>query len=181
MQSPWVTYNDYLKAIFDGDKEVTVQDVVTGDDGNYYISVLVANSIKASAIDQILKKDVPMGNVNLHVDVECTSNDAGNVYEAAFAGNPHFSRFVTLETPFHTEMSFCIMTKEVIQFYNDDISDPWGNYNGLAEDIMKEITIPNENVSYATEAVDPNANVEPVDTDTVQPDPAITEPVDCDY
>ena len=36
-------------------------------------------------------------------------------------------------------MNYCIFKKEVIQFWNDNLSDYRGNYNGLASDIAKEI------------------------------------------
>lgn len=34
---------------------------------------------------------------------------------------------------------YCVFKKEVIQFWNDDISDYLGNYTTLAKDIAREI------------------------------------------
>lgn len=159
MQSPWITYNDYLTAIFEGDSEVTVSKGEFDADGKtFVISVLCSNNDKTDALNKILKKNVAMGNISVRVDVNCNVNQepSESVFDIAFKGNPHYSRSVTLETPFHTQETYVIMNKEVIQFYNDDISDPWGNYNGLAEDILREITDTPSTISYCTEALEPN-------------------------
>lgn len=145
MQSPWNTYCSYLKAIFSGDPEVGVGDVRIPKEDDpeptvYTIPIDCTNQIKAHALDLILNKEIDMGNIKLKVDLNCTDYNPESVYEAAFNGNPHYSQFITLDTPIMGTQQYCVMNKEVIQFYNDDLSDPWGNYNGLAADIMKIIT-----------------------------------------
>ena len=68
---------------------------------------------------------------------------------AAFERNPHFKDATSVETPAGAEVDFCIMNKEVIQFFNDDLTDIYGNFNGLAEDILREITV-DSNINFCT-------------------------------
>lgn len=139
MQSPWVTYNNYLKAMFAGDPEIGVGDCRAEDDV-VVIPIDCTNQIKGYALNMLLKKELTFGNVKVKVDLNVTDYDVGCVFEAAFNGNPHYSQFIMMDTPVMGVQQYCIMNKEVIQFYNDDLTDPWGNFNGLAEDIMREIT-----------------------------------------
>ena len=51
-----------------------------------------------------------------------------------------------------THLGFVLFKPEVIQFLDDDTSDYYGNWNGLAEDIAREIFVEGyRGVNFCTE------------------------------
>ena len=153
MQSPWVTYYNKINALFGSDPEIEVN-LDTTDSANPKITLYVDNTVKANSINMLLKSEVDMGNIKLTVSAVCPNNKVSSakagaaIIESAFKNNPIFKEAVTVETLIGN-ISYAIFQKEVIQFYNDDLTDAWGNFNGLAEDIMREV-IDDKNTAIAT-------------------------------
>lgn len=156
LQAPWQTYFGKLRAIFGDDPEIDISADEGEKDKKFNVSIKCSNSIKANAIKELLIPEVDFNGVVLKINVEDTSDKSKinrHIIEAALTGNPHFQGIEHVDdTSFH--MDYCVMKKEVIQFYNDDLSDYNCNYNGLAEDIMNEICKPS-NISFCT-SVDDN-------------------------
>lgn len=151
LSPPWYEYHRKVQAMFGRDPEVHIKDLADLGDGKFSYMILVYNKEKAEAIKAILPQKVEMGNVTIETailgpeenEVKPSEKSVTENYEAAFAGNPIFEQAITREI-LSFEMNYCIFKKEVIQFWNDNLSDYCGNYNGLASDIAKEIFIPTD-------------------------------------
>lgn len=146
LQAPWITYYNKIKAIFadDPDIEVLEPSEEVDEEGNFDIVLRCINGYKAYALCKLLTPQVDMGNVTVCVRIEDINSDEdeATLLKAAFTGNPHFEDVVVQgldgQGPGAT---YCVMKKEVIQFFNDDLTDVNRNYSGLAEDILREITM----------------------------------------
>ena len=57
------------------------------------------------------------------------------VVMAAFAGNPLFEEVKSTTFP----LVGLIMTKSVVQFFNDDLKDFYGNFNGVTSQVVNDL------------------------------------------
>lgn len=122
----------------------------------FSIIILVSDIAKAEAIKAIIKDKIEMGNVTVTATVlgpdENGINDIEadiSAYETAFKDNPIFSKVVSASMAgFHFD--YCIFSYEIVQFWNDDLSDYYGNFNGLAEDIARDV-LKETSVMFCTE------------------------------
>lgn len=158
LSPPWYTYHRKVQALFMKDPQVHIKDLAELSGGNYSYMILVEDKAKAEAIKAILPQQVEMGAITIHAAVLGPDEDNAaparkseiELYNTAFSGNPIFEK--TLSTSYGLfAVSYCIFKKEVIQFWNDDLSDYQGNYNGLAADIAREL-LKSENISFCTSA-----------------------------
>lgn len=147
LSAPWETYQRKLKAFFaDTDIEVCspVRDDTTGE---VCINVLCSNVEKYTALACFLKPKVTFGNVDVNVKVtagETVLNDAVAMYKKLFNGNLNFRDIKNVDAPGPgAGWTYVRFWPDVIQFFDDDLSDFNRNWNGLAEDIAREIFIEN--------------------------------------
>ena len=149
LSPPWYAYHRKVRAMFGRDPEVHIKDLADLGDGKFSYMILVYNQAKAEAIKAILPQTVEMGNVTISAailgpnedGIECCRKPITELFEDAFSGNPIFEKAVKRTLGIMT-FSYCVFKKEVIQFWNDDLSDYCGNYSGLASDIAREIFNP---------------------------------------
>ena len=149
LSPPWITKVNELKALFGVDPDI---DVVYNDEAKEVIIESV-NTFKIMALQKILVPSVTFGNVTLTIKCLVKDNaedDVASLIKTAFADNPHFSQVITAPTPYG-EQVYALFKKEVIQFYNDDTSDYYGNWNGLSEDILRGVVNENIRVNIGTE------------------------------
>ena len=143
LQSPWVTLYNKICAMFERDSDISIEPIFQNADGIYEIRLSSDHTVKLKAIEKILKNEFEFGNVKVVVKFIYTATEDDTItthdYEVAFSGNDIFSSIQTIENPWQINASYVIFSKEVIQFYNDDLTDIYGNYNGLAEDIARDI------------------------------------------
>lgn len=144
LQSPWVTYNNKVKALFANDDDISVSDVREDDDGNLVMTIGSSDYHKYIALDRVIAKKVEFGNVTLRVKVVQlnhieTIDDIVELYKTIFEGNKIVRDIRVLPDFTGTEHCFIRFNPEVVQFFNDDISDYDGNWSGLAQDIAKEV------------------------------------------
>lgn len=141
LSPPWVTYWKKLEALFNADPDIEVGQLYDTEDRKE-IWIYVSDEKKYRALVNLLPTYPDFGNVKLKnvikfkggveqdtfQDLKDLFADNGNVQELKeavdFAGTPHL---------------FINFKPEVIQFRNDDISDYYGLYTGLAADIAREI------------------------------------------
>lgn len=105
--------------------------------------MVVKDEQKVSAIKTFLKD---MTDISLKAYI-CDPNENSvkvlngfdiGVYQTAFKGNSIFEKTVSTLKGFN-EIDYCVFKKEVIQFWNDDLSDYLVNYSGLVSNIAREI------------------------------------------
>jgi hypothetical protein len=137
LSSPWMTYYKKLVALFGDDPELNV----LWNDDTKSITIESTNTFKIMALEKLLNPVVTFGNIT--VTVSCRVKDGAEeslsaIFKTAFAGNPHFKGIIEKKVVAMDE-TFVLFKNEVIQFFNDDTTDYYGNWNGLSEDIMRDI------------------------------------------
>lgn len=110
--------------------------------------------------------EVPIGDVTVRAAILGPDEDGENsaeeiasvcdLFRKAFTGNPHFSRVVTVRYPLGMVLNYCVFKKEIIQFWNDDLSDINGVCSMITSDLAREILVldsaPFEKISFCIEA-----------------------------
>lgn len=161
LSPPWYTIRNKINALFERDEQVTVGDLKVSNEGSYTLEIKSTNAIKLRAIEKIMKHEFDFGNVKLYVNfIYPNDRDEDTVtsddIRVAFMNNTILSDVV--DAPFGPnpeEMHvYVLFEKSVVQFYNDDISDLFGNYNGLAADIASEVFNEEDNIHYNTTNAD---------------------------
>lgn len=154
LSAPWYFYYRELKVLFGEDPEVKV----VLDEGEMEVKLYVSNDRKADALQQLLPAKKDFGNVTLKVTV-VPANDGQTgmtkLFEDAFLGNPVLSDLVHLDTPMGS-FDYAIFRKEVVQFFNDDLSDINGNCSTLYQDIARDVFDEDTGVFFCTEVTDRN-------------------------
>ena len=141
LSPPWSIFYDEVRAMFLKDPEVKV----VMDEENYTVHVFVNNPKKSAAIAKILEQNKKFGRITLKVQVPSpdqnyTFKDGVELYRAAFENNPRLS-YVQPKTSIFDTSFYVVFVNEVVQYFNDDISDINGNCSTLAEDIARDIFV----------------------------------------
>ena len=141
LSAPWMTFYKKVNALFKNDLEV----FVLYDDEAKEIKLFVDNPDKADALAQLIPVTHEFGNVTLKVTVVPPNKvrygePAEASFETALAGNGAFSYAVTVGGVLPFDITYVVFKKEVVQFFNDDLSDIHGNcttlYQNIAEDVF---------------------------------------------
>lgn len=149
---PWITYTNELKAMFRNDPEVNV---VYNNDAKE-VKLYVEKQDKAEALMMLLPKTKEFGGVKLKVTVVPANGDIDKeaIFRRAFEGNPAFSDAVTLTGVFNNPITFVVFNPEVVQFWNDNMGDAYGNWNGLMEDVARDVFGDQDGVYYSTSLIE---------------------------
>lgn len=145
LEAPWNTYRKMINALFEYDPEIEVGDVVDTigiESVDYTIDIKVKNHRKFEALQKLLPNRKVFGSVTVSIFIYETENDEKNdveMFRDLFMDNPIVSNFEKIKLSDGSEKDFVCFQPQVIQFYDDDISDCYGNYNGLAEDIARAV------------------------------------------
>lgn len=146
IEAPWYTYQKKVNALFEQDPDIIVGEVYEPEDGSadFAFDIEVRNHEKFLALDRVLAKQKVFGNITLNVVLfdEENANGADDgiaLYETIFEGNPILKDIKDVVDFAGTRVGFVRFQPEVVQFHDDDTSDFNGNWNGLAEDIAREV------------------------------------------
>lgn len=149
LSPPWVEFANEVKALFAGDKEVTV----IYDDEEKVISLYVDNAQKAEALTELLPETKEFGGVTVKVTVIPANGLTGapvqEVWQTAFAGNPNFSGVKFIQIPLGN-FTYIIWQPSVVQFFNDNLGDVNGNKTMLVEDVAKDVFQPQVGVYHCS-------------------------------
>lgn len=145
LSAPWYTYAKKVKAFFAYDEEVTVGDLEKLDDpsttgGSYLLTITVKDPTKAYALEKLVKPDTVFGDTHVFTDVALEGVDGTEkILKAAFKGHLAVADVAKKLVP-GGKVVYLRFLPEIIQFFDDDISDYSGNYteliNKVAEDII---------------------------------------------
>ena len=159
IEAPWYTYEKMVKALFEKDPDVTVNDLIESDrpDFSYLLMITVKKHDKYLALDRVIKKTKVFGNIKVGVMLFDTENDNSEsdrieLYKTIFDGNSSVRSVEEVVDFAGTHLGYVCFEPEVIQFHDDDISDIDGKWNGLAQDIAKEVFEDAFGVYYCTAA-----------------------------
>jgi hypothetical protein len=145
LEAPWNTYRKMINALFEYDPEIEVGDVVDTigiESVDYTIDIKIKNHRKFEALQKLLPVRKDFGSVKVAIYIYDMENNETNdieMFKDLFRDNPIVSNFEKVKLPDGSERNFVCFRPEVIQFYDDDISDCYRNYNGLAEDIARAV------------------------------------------
>jgi hypothetical protein len=167
----WILYSKICTSI-GSDPTLHVQPMHNGDTV-YYIDILAPNVTRGKALRTILNPQYDIGNITVYVRVfdstgtEITSKNTDPVekiieaIKIALGTNPYFVEVIDTRGKLPPMQETIIgqivivFKKAVIQFFNDDISDYYSNYNSVAMNVFKDVLIleyPNDvKVSVTTE------------------------------
>ena len=152
LSPPWFTLQRKLANTFGCDPAVTVGDLSETSQTIKVIPITVDDEKKGRALRTIIHPSFPMGNILVTTEVK---NSKGRCWEAiviengkqlqgvitdAMAGNPLFVEAKLVERPPFAIVGF-IMTKTVVQFWNDDLSDFYGNFNDVTANVVSDLII----------------------------------------
>ena len=141
LSTPWCTYWNKVKVLFDRDPEITISNL----DDDYHFVIEVRNHEKFRALEKLLPTHVNFGTVMLAIELrdvendDVTTDDAIKMFETIFKGNPIVKDIKAVADFTGTKHGFIRFQPEVIQFFNDDLTDYDGNWTGLAEKIAEEV------------------------------------------
>ncbi|HDR7161745.1 hypothetical protein OCB13_13425 [Bacillus cereus] len=152
LSPPWITYFNELKNSIGADPTVTVGPLIPVG-GNYIISVHALSNEKARALATFLKSFVQFGNVSVTVIVTNNENEIVNpfpcpldafeiahLFQVALENNPYFEQVVVQpQFPGGPNVVFPVFTAEVIQFFNDDISNLCQTFTGVATNVFRDV------------------------------------------
>ena len=154
---PWTTYGGFIKRMFRDDPDITLDTSEVDEDNGEAektIYINVKNSSKAYALRLLMIPEVDMGNITLKVQVNDVSekSDAitADTLRAAFSNNPIVDDVKEVPWPSGEMVTYCVFRYEPFQFFNDNIADLYGNFNGLAEDVAKELFQQQAGINWCT-------------------------------
>lgn len=147
ISSPWQEFNSKVRTLFDGDKDIEVGDIYKPNEGGeayFAFDILVRNHKKFEALDKVMPAAVEFGNITLGICVQDLENAVDEIrpaqlFAAIFEGNPHFKDVKEINDVAGFTHAYVRFKPEVLQFFNDDLSDYNRNWSGLAQDIAEEV------------------------------------------
>lgn len=135
LSAPWVRLYRQIEALFERDPQVRV----VFDEDATTIKLFVDNAIKADALTQVLPEERVFGNVTAKIEVIPSNNDDPlALVQAAFDGNPALAYTQRVNTPLG-EVRYAVFAPEVVQFFDDDMSNISGKCSTLYQDIAKDV------------------------------------------
>lgn len=149
--APWVEHYRKINAFFKHDPEVNV----IYDDKDRTIKLYVANANKAAALESLLIDELTFGAVTLSIEVIPPNESdkvaiSRNIFSVAFEENPIITDIITVSGVMTNSITYVVFAKEVVQYFNDDLSDYAGNRSTLYEILAKEIFRKMDGIYYCT-------------------------------
>ena len=150
LSPPWFTLQRKFANTFGCDPAVTVGDLSETSQTIKVLPITVDDEKKGRALRTIIRQKFPMGNSLVTTEVK---NSKGKCWEAivienekqlqgvitdAMAGNPLFVEVKLGALPPFSRVGI-IMTKTVVQFWNDDLSDFYSNFNGVSAEVLFDL------------------------------------------
>ena len=168
LSPPWVTYVNKLIALFGQDPEITIK--VVGS----HIKINVDNEEKALLLTKWLPYGKNFGNYNitlavyppniaadkeelnsrLKLSTEIENLPLDRQFDLVFAHNPVYSFSHRTEGLFFNDVVYVVFKNEVVQFFNDNLNDIYGNVSTLYENIARDIFNFEDIVFFCTDIKD---------------------------
>lgn len=153
MASPWNIFAKRIHELFKYDDDIHV---LYSDEDPYHIQIMVDSEDKYNALTQLMPPEKEFGNVKVQIDVVPSNKEKTDreLFETLFDGNPIFSNVITNKLPTGDEINFVMFKPYVVQYYVDNLRDPYGNNNELYGDIAEEVFGTRDGVQYSIELID---------------------------
>lgn len=151
LSPPWYTFMNEVKHTIGADNTVDVCDLITTTSPFQLPIIVHENAEKAQALANILKSGITIGNVAIVVLVYAdgvlvqpkapeSAEDLFGITKVALADNPLCTAVEAAPMfPFGPEIVWPIFSKSIIQFFNDDLSDYYNDYNEVTAKVFEKI------------------------------------------
>jgi hypothetical protein len=166
LSPPEVTYYNEIKfSIVRKDPLIRINPFRLLPGGLVIVNLHVQGFRKAQALATLLVLNKTIGNIRVKVRVwtsqgkrvepierRLSSLEIASLYRTAFRTNPLF-KFVARRRIFGRTFVYPVFDIRVIQFFNDDLSDFYSNYNNVAAFVFRNVlrnTINNIPVQFST-------------------------------
>lgn len=175
LSPPWYTLRNQLAYTIGKDPYVSISELIPIDNGDYRLDINVYYNInKAKSLRAIIPEEYTFGNITVKTHIydlqnkevpverilEYTVKEIASIFYSALHFNKLFrgviltKDFITSEDQNLLGQVTVIIAKDIIQFYNDDLTDLCGNYNEVASKVFEELLITeypsNIKVSFST-------------------------------
>lgn len=158
LSPPWITFLHEVQALFAKDPEVKVEYVDDSYDSSFLIKIYVDNDEKYEALSELLPDKRAFGGVVCYIDVipaNAKANTKEQLFRKAFANNPIVKDIVVIDDVYSFSAGYVVFSGDVVQFYNDDLSDLHGIktmlYQDIAKDVFNNVDNGNSRFFYCTE------------------------------
>ena len=139
LSAPWYTFANTIKTLFAPDPSVYVN-YGEEKDGIFTVAITAESNKKLSAIQRLIGTERVMGNITVVIEYSLKDDTLkAEDFEEALKDTGYFYRAVTTTNPIMGDLTYVITTKDIIQFYNDNIEDYCGNINIIVADAVKDI------------------------------------------
>ena len=156
--SPWYELYNEVTAMFKEDKDIKI---IFDDSEEKRIKLYVADDNKAAALEKLLKHEYKFGNVVAHVDVVPANAhpygiivddimESAELYEYAFKDNPVLQTIGVVRGVLGMDIVYVVFAKEVVQYFNDDLSDAYGQRSTLYQEIAKDLFVEEAGLFFCT-------------------------------
>lgn len=153
MQSPWITHYEKIRELFKNDPSIKV----TWDDNTATVNMYIDNPKKAEALAKYMPAKKVFGNVTMNINIIPSNGKCDSYYwtdnpmEIIFDNNPIFHFIKSFSEIFVNPITYVVFAKEVIQFYNDNLGDLYGNTSCLAADLARDVFENDDGFFYCTD------------------------------
>ena len=151
LSAPWQIYYKELCALFEKDNEIHI--IYDVDD--QIINIYVENEAKADALAEMLPEFKYFGSMKITIMIipanKCNSRRSrGTDIEDIFYKNPIVDDIITIDGVMSNPMTYVIFSKEVVQYYHDNLGDYNGICSTLYQDIAERIFEDHEGIFFCT-------------------------------
>lgn len=155
LSPPWTTIEKFLAQMFEGDDDITIYPMIRKEDGSREIVIESNYADKICALSELLNNEYDFGNVKLKITYRVTNKycftkntDLYGTVIDALASTPRVEDIKKIRNFVEDEFIVIEFAKEVIQFFNDDLQDYYGNWNGTLVDVAKKIFKSNDKILF---------------------------------
>ena len=159
LSAPWQTYYKELSLLFEHDDEVCI----VYDTDDQIINIYVDNAVKAEAMAAALPAVKQFGSVELEINIVPSNRvnrlkaSKGKGFVDLFKDNSIVDDVVVIDGIMSNPITYVIFKKEVVQYFNDDLSDAHGMCTTLYQDIAKRVFEDHEGVFFCTNTKTPSS------------------------
>lgn len=139
IEAPWYRFYKILVSLFANDASINIK---CSDVSNeiFAINFTSVDTRKLAAIRKVIGEERQMGNTRVLITYSDEASPLSlDEFVAAFKDTGYLVDAKTAETPTGDPIFFPIMKKDIIQFYNDNLNDYYGNLSLTVTDAVKEV------------------------------------------
>lgn len=146
---PWTTYYRELVELFKKDKEIFIEH----DEDKNVIEITTTKYEKSLALKKVLPCEKDFGGTKLKINIvyKEPKMDAINAFKELAINNPVFKYTYVFPTSANP-IAYVVFAKEVVQYWNDDMSDPHGITSTLYENLAREVFAENLGIIFSTDS-----------------------------